>query len=86
MLLTSEGMWTSIVIAICACCVAVVFSRARRKEMEARPFIRDLERGRRLRSASGSRPELQIAYRRGSPSFRWDQIGIEELHASEGKQ
>jgi len=79
-------MWTSIVIAICACCVAVVFSRARRKEMEARPFIRDLERGRRLKSSSGSQPGLQVVYRRGSPTFRWDQVGIEELHASERNQ
>jgi hypothetical protein len=68
-LLTSAGIWSSIAIAICGCCAAVVFLRARSKEREARPFIRDLERGRRMRSSSGNESELQIVFRAGSPSF-----------------
>jgi hypothetical protein len=78
MLLTPTGTWSFIAIAICGCCAAVAFLRQKDSRERSVPFTLVPERGRRKKSSSGRPSELQIVYRRGSPSFRWDQVGIEQ--------
>ena len=71
-LLTSGGTWSLIVLAICACCAAVGFLS--RHPAEKKTIL--VRRGTTL----GSTDEpLQIVYRPGSPDFRWDRIGRENL-------
>jgi len=62
-----------IAIAICGCCAAVAFLRRKDSRERNVPFTH----GRRPLSSSENESGLQIIYRRGSPSFRWDQVGRE---------
>jgi len=71
MLLTSGGMWSLIVIAIFGCCAAVV-------SLSRKPARKGTGIGR-----TRSREPLRVTYRRGSPLFRRDQIGLEPIHAGE---
>ncbi len=79
-LLTSTGTWSFVVIAICACCAAVGFLWRHPAGKENGRFAGGSGIGPRNRSID---QPLQIRYRRGSPDFRWDQIGLEHLRAAE---
>jgi hypothetical protein len=78
-LLTSTGTWSFVVIAICACCAVVGFLR-RSQAVRGNQFARASRVGRRENSST---EDPQIIYRRGSPLFRWDQVGLEHLRAAE---
>lgn len=75
MLLTPTGTWSLIAIAICGCCAAVAFLRRKDSRERNGLSIVGPGHGRRPLSSSENESGLQIIYRRGSPSFRWDQVG-----------